>query len=143
MLTRSQIDKKFAARALKAEALTPGHAAAEGAMDDEETARRRRERVQHEADPYLHEEDLPEVAQADLPKAFNQAFDTPAGYPSMRTVNAEQFRRGPIADGEAAYSPAYSQPGRAVPVPSATLAPGMATRPLLAEGRSRACVPGA
>jgi hypothetical protein len=143
MLTPAQIDKKFAARALKAEALTPGHSAAEGAVGADDDAEQLRRRVQHEADPYLHEDDLPEVARADLGKRYNEAFDVPSGYPPMRTVDAEQFRRGPITVGEAAYSPAYSQPGRAVPVPTATLAPGMATRPLLTGGRSRACAPGA
>lgn len=146
MLTRSQIDKRIAERALKAEDLTPGHAAARAGLgiEDGETAdeaERRRRRVQHEADPYLHEGDLPEVAHADLPKAFNQAFDTPDGYPPMHLVNAEEFRRPPIADGRAAYSPGYGPPDRAVPVPSAPLAPGMISRPVLTDGRARLGVP--
>ncbi len=140
MLTRYQVDRQFAAQALKAEALTPQHSAAEAGMDDEETARRRRDRVQHEADPYLHEEDLPEVAHADLPKAFDQAVDVPSGYPAMRPVCAEEFRRGPLTAGQEAYSAGYG-PGQAFPVPSATLAPGMITRPVLTDGQSRPAAP--
>lgn len=143
MLTTYQMDRQFAAQALKAEALTPQHSAAEAAQEADEAGRaeRRRQRVQHEADPYLHEADLPEVAHADLPKAFNQAVDVPEGYPPMRPVHAEQFRRGPVAAGHEANSPGYAPPGHAVPIPSATLAPGMATRPLLTDGQSRPCAP--
>lgn len=140
MLTKWQVVRKFAAQALKAEALTPQHSAAEAAQEADE-AGRRRDRIQHEADPYLHEDDLPEVAHVDLPKAFNQAVDVPEGYPPMRPVNAEDFRRRPATTGHAAYSAGYEVPGQAVPVPSATLAPGMATRPLLTDGQSRPCAP--
>ena len=150
MLSRWETDRQYATRAaaLKAEALTPAHAAAEGAVeaeDGEDAKRRRRERIQHEVDPvdpggpYLHE--VPEIAHADVPKAFNQAVDVPEGYPPLRPVHAEQFRRGPATEGHAAYSPGYGAPGQAVPVPSATLAPGMVTRPLLTDGQSRPCAP--
>ena len=146
MLTRSQIDRKFA---LKAEALTPLHSASEAVVDAEGTdgpdeAELRRERIQHLADPYPA--DLPEVDEVDvaeLGKRFNQAVDVPEGYPAMRPVHAEQFRRAPIAAGHEANSPGYAPPGRAVPVPSATLAPGMIVRPLLTDGQSRPCAPDA
>ena len=152
MLTKSQIDKKFAARALtlKMEVPappTPGHSAAEGAVDadnGEDAKRRRRERVQHEVDPYLHE--APEVDCVDLAelgKRYRQAMDVPTGYPPLRQVSAEDFRRAPATAGHAAYSPGYETPGRPVPVPTATLAPGMVTRPLLTDGQSRPCAPGA
>ncbi len=140
MLTRSQIDRTFA---LKAEAVTPLHAAAAAGLDarDADEAERRRQRVQHEADPYLHEDDLPEVAHADLSKAFNQAVDVPEGYPPMRPVRAEEFRRGPLTAGQEAYSPGNGPPGQAMPIPSATLAAGMITRPALTDGQSRPCAP--
>lgn len=146
MLTKSQIDKKFAEQALKAEALTPQHSAAEAGLDAEDTegpgeAERRRERVQHLAEPYPP--DLPEVDEldcAEMGKRYRQAADTPVGYPSMGSVDPERFRRGPLA-GHAALSPGYEQPGRPVAVPSATLAPGMITRPPLTDGRSRPCAP--
>ncbi len=86
MLSRWETDRQFAARALalKAEtrAVTPAHSAAEAAvsaMDDEETARRRRDRIQHEVDLYLHEDDIPEVAHADLPKALTRLGILPRG----------------------------------------------------------------
>lgn len=148
MLTKLEIDKKFAGRALKAaEALTPAHAAAEAALDADGTecpdeAELRRERIQHLVDPYPP--DLPEVDQldcAEIGKRFNQAFDAPDGYPPLRPVNAEQFRRPPVAAGHVANSPGYDPPRRAVPVPSATLAPGMISRPLLSDGQSRPCAP--
>lgn len=148
MRTRSEVDRLFTARtiALKGDVpagLTPQHSAAEAAVDadGDEDAERLRRRIQHEADPYLHEDDLPEVAHADLPKAFDQAVNVPEGYPPMRPVHAEDFRRAPATAGHAAYSPGYKQPGRAVPVPSAALTPGMVARPLLTDGRSRPCAP--
>jgi hypothetical protein len=144
MLTRAEIDLKFARQA--AEAVTPAHSAAEAEVSeagaDEETACRLRERIQHEADPvdpYLH--DAPEVAHADLPKVFDQAVDVPSGYPPLRPVHAEQFRRGPATAGHAADSPGYAPPGRPVPVPSATLAPGMISRPPLSDGQARPRAP--
>jgi len=132
MLTRYQVDRQFAAQALKAEALTPQHSAAEAAVSaegDEGAKRSLRERIQHEADPYLHEDDLPEVAQADLPKAFDQAVNVPEGYPPMRPVRAEDFRRGPLT-GHAAYGAGY-EPGRPVSIPAEALSPGTATSPAL------------
>lgn len=56
-------------------------------------------------------------------------------------MDAEQSRRPPAVAGHAADSPGYGPPGEAVPIPSATLAPGMITRPLLADGQSRPCAP--
>ena len=146
MLSKTEIDRKFAARVrvLKTGTVTPLHSAAEAGLDAEGTddAEVRRDRVQHEADPYLHE--APRVAEVDLAeldKAYRQAFDTPSGYPPMRPVDAEQFRRPLVTAGHEANSPGYAPPGQAVPVPSATLAPGMITRPLLADGQSRPCAP--
>jgi hypothetical protein len=145
MLSRWEKDRQFAARALalKAGALTPQHSAAEAAVDadaeGDNDADRLRRRIQHEAEPYPIE--VPEVDCADLGKRYREAFDTPDGYPPMRMVDAEQFRRRPVAAGHAADSPGYGPPGQAVPVPSATLAPGMVTRPLLTAGRSRPCAP--
>ena len=148
MKTRAAIDQMWDRQALKAaqaaRSLTPGHAAAEGALDaddENERARRRRERVQHEVDPYMHE--APEVASFDVGKMYRDGLDMPAnpGYPAMRPVSPEAFRRGPVIAGEAAYSAGYAVPGRAVPVPSAILAPGMISRPLLTDGQARPCAP--
>jgi hypothetical protein len=147
MRSRSEVDRQFAAQGLAVKAgvpVTPAHSTAEGAVEaeDDDAAERRRERVQHEADPYLHE--APEVDCVDLAglgKFRGGAADTPEGYPSMRQVDAEAFRRPPATEGHAAYSAAYGTPGQAAPVPAATLAPGMATRPLLADGQSRPCAP--
>jgi hypothetical protein len=144
MLSWYEIDRRCAGLALKAGAPTPGHSAAEGAVGADsvtDDAERRRRRVQHEADPYADPAEVPEVAHADLAKRFDQAYDTPDGYPRLRPVHPEQFRRGPITGGEAAYSPGYEAPARPVPVPSATLAPGMISRPLITGGQSRPCAP--
>src|SRR6266567_4622668 len=133
MRTRYQVDRQAAAVALKTGMPTPGHAAAEAGLaadeagheagheDQARAARRRRERVQHEAEPYPDE--VPDVDRFDvgeLGKLHTQAVDVPEGYPPMRLVDAEQFRRGPAAAGHAANSPGYAAPGRPVPVPSAT-----------------------
>lgn len=149
MRTPSQVDRLFAERAAAVKAgvpasLTPQHAAAEAAQeaDGTDAAEQRRRRVQHEADPYPV--DVPEVAEvdlADLGKRFTQAVDTPGGYPPMRPVSAEDFRRRPATAGHAAYSPGYEQPGRPVPVPPGALAPGMISRPLLTDGRARPNMP--
>lgn len=102
---------------------------------DEETARRRRERIQHEVDPvgpYLHEApEVDHVDLAELAKAYNQAIDTPEGYPPMRPVTAEQFRTRPAA------------PGQAMPVPAAALDAATLTRPALTDGQAQCRVPGA
>jgi len=119
--------------------LRRGLDAAGEAQGGEDAKQRRRERVQHEVDPYLHE--APEVDCVDVPKAYNQAVDVPEGYPPLRPVHAEQFRRGPVTADHAAYSPGYAAPGRPVPVPAAALAPGMASRPLPADGRAAPCAP--
>jgi hypothetical protein len=108
--------------------------------DEAGGAERRRRRVQHDADPYPVE-GLPEVAHADFPKAYDQAVDVPVGYPPLRPVHAEQFRRRPVAVGHAADSPGYGPPGQAVPVPTSAPTPGMISRPLLTDGRSRPCAP--
>jgi hypothetical protein len=150
MLSTWEAERQWQARALalKAEAVTPAHSAAEGAMDadeaedGEDAKRRRRERVQHEADPYLHE--APEVDCVDVAEAGKlriEAVDVPVGYPPMRLVDAEQFRRGPATAGHAADSPGYAPPGRPVPVPSATLSPGMISRPPLGDGQARPRAP--
>jgi hypothetical protein len=76
-------------------------------------------------------------AEADLGKRYNQAFDVPSGYPQPARVSAEDFRRGAIVAGEAAYSPAYAPPARPVPVPPGTLNAAAITRPLMTGGQSR------
>lgn len=148
MLTNAEFDRVIDRRDLvrKAEVPTPSHsearAAVEYAEDQEEIAEaeRRRRRVQHEVDPYP--EDVPEVVHADLDKVFRQAEGgVPAGYPPMRQVSAEEFRRGPITVGESAYSPAYDSTARLVPVPPAPPAAGMIGRPLITDGQSRPCAP--
>jgi hypothetical protein len=144
MLTPGEIDRIIEQRALKAEALTPAHSAAEAAMggedDDEGQAEELRRRIQHQAEPYPLE--VPEVAEADLGKRYSQAWDAPSGYPPLRQVSAEEFRRGPVTAGEAAYGVNYEPPARPVAVPSATLDPGMISRPLLTAGQSLPCAPG-
>lgn len=121
-------------QAVKGDAVTPQHAAAQAAQAADEAgpdeAERRRQRVQHLADPYPA--DLPEVDEVDLAevgKRYNQAYDTPAGYPAMRPVRAEQFRQGRVT------------PGQPMPVPRETLAPGMVTRPALSDGHARTSAP--
>jgi hypothetical protein len=112
-----------------------------GACDDEEDqAEEARRRVEHEADPYLHE--APEVAEADLGKRFSQAFDVPSGYPAPGRVDPEAFRRGPIVAGEAAYGVGYASSARPMPVPSATLSAAAVSRPLMTDGQSRASAEG-
>jgi hypothetical protein len=128
-------------RALKATALTPGHAAAEGAMDgcegdDGDQGEELRRRVQHEADPWADPAEMPEVEHADAVKLYRQAFDAPTGYPAMGQVSPEAFRRGPVTAGEAAYSPAYDVSARPVPVPSGTLNAAAITLPLITSGQS-------
>jgi hypothetical protein len=123
-------------RAVKGDPVTPQHSAAEAgqaadeARGGEDAKRRRRERIQHEADPvdpYLHE--APEVAYADLPKAYDQAVNVPEGYPPMRPVHAEQFRQERVT------------PGQPMPVPREALAAGLITRPALADGHARVRAP--
>ena len=113
------------------------------AEDQDGLARRRREHVQHEVDPYMHE--APEVAHLDVGKLYRQALDVPAhpDFPAPGPISPEAFRRGPVDAGEAAYSPGYAPPGQAVPVPSATLTAAMITRPLLTDGQARPCTPDA
>jgi hypothetical protein len=150
VLSRHEIDRKFdeQSRLSKtAQPLTPGHAAAEAANEyaaaNEEAAEaeRRRRRIQHEVDPYLHE--APEVASFDVGKVYRDALNVPEhpDFPAPGPVNPEMFRRGPVVAGESAYSPGYAAPGQAVPVPSVTLAPGTATRPLLSDGQAQAAAP--
>jgi hypothetical protein len=145
MLTRFQVVRLAAerARVLKAEALTPLHAASEAMHDagGDDEAERRRRRVQHEADPYPVE--APEVAVADLDKAFRQASDVATGYPPMAPpLSADMFRRGPVTSGEASYGADYDVPGWSVRVPRGTLEASTISRALISEGQSRACTPG-
>jgi hypothetical protein len=130
-----EVDQAYARQALKAAGtLTPAHAAAEGAVEaagEDEEARRRREHVQHEADPYPPE--APEVDCADLGTRYGQAYDpTAAGYPAPAPVSPEQFRRAPLTTGEAAYSAGYEPPG-----PMTSLAPEcrVIARPLMQDGQ--------
>ncbi len=124
------------------EAITPQHAACEGAVDgnDDERAREQARRVQHEADPLPPA--APEVAEADLDKTFRDASPGPGAYPApsamspgrgpvhldltpghaapspgyqlpatfsvpRASLNAADFRRGPITEGHAAPSPSH------------------------------------
>jgi hypothetical protein len=141
MLTPYEFEQRIAQRerALKAEALTPQHSAAEAAMggageDEAEEAGERRERVQHLADPVPPE--VPEVAHVDLGKVYRDAADAPSGYGSFGPVNPEAFRRGPVTEGHAAYSPGYDPSARPVPVPSAALSAAAVSRPPLTDGRA-------
>lgn len=134
MLSRWEADHQFAARALalKSEGLTSQHSAAEAAVDaedDDDAKRRRREHIQHEVDPYLHE--APGVAHADLGKAYDQAVDVPEGYPPLRPVHAEQFRRG-RSRGEPPRLRA-ARPGRARSLSDPRAGDG---HPAFADGRS-------
>jgi hypothetical protein len=146
MLTPYEIDRRCAELALKTGAPTPGHVAAEGAVDGQEPdeAEQRRLRFQHLADPLAEPAEVPEVAVADLDKAYRdgQAFQPPAGYPEPRRVSAEEFRRGPLAAGHAAYSAAYEAPGRPVPVASEAMNAARISRPLMTDGRARPRPPG-
>jgi len=130
-----EIDQMYARQALKAaQVLTPAHAAAEGAVEaavEDELARRRREHVQHEADPVPPE--APEVAEVRLGKRFTQAYDpTEAGYPVPATISPDQFRRGPVTTGQASYSAGYEPP-----LPMSSLAPEsrLVARALMQDGQ--------
>ncbi len=141
MPTPYEIEQRIAQQALKAEALTPQHSAAEAAMgggddDEAEEAERLRRRVQHLADPYSEPTEAPEVAHVDVGKLYRQAVNVPTGFPPFGHVNPEAFRRGPVTAGQAAYSPGYDPSARPVPVPSATLSAAAVTRPLLTDGRA-------
>lgn len=60
------------------------------------------------------------MLEADLDKAYGQAYSTPSGYPQLRRISAEEFRRGPITAGRAANAVNYDPP-RPWAVPSAML----------------------
>jgi hypothetical protein len=137
MLTTYQLDRRYAEQALKAGTPTPGHAAAEAAVeagDQEgaEEARRRRLRVQHEADPCTEPAELPEVTEADLGKRFTQAFDNnAAGYPPMTPPpSAEMFRR-PLTRGQASPGADYEPPSVSVHVPRGLIEAGAISPDLL------------
>lgn len=119
-----------------AEPPTPGHSAAEAANEyardtaEAAEAQRRRQRIQHEVDPYLHE--APEVDHLDpagLGKRYNQAVDFPEGYPPTQHVTAEDFRRPPSAEGHAAFSPGYAPPTQPVSIPGLVMPPTAVTGP--------------
>ena len=145
MLTRTEVDRKFARQVLKDGTGTPLHSAAERALlvtpqpadadsaredgtGSQEQAERGRDRIQHEADPYLHE--VPDVEWVDLDgleklsKAFRDADSTPSGYPPMRLMDAEDFRSGP--------------PGQVVPLPAVPRSPnpGITDSTLFSRPRS-------
>lgn len=154
MLTPWEFDRSCEQRTLALKAAqppTPGHSAAAAANEyagdtaADADAQRTRSRVQHEVDPYLGDDDdceMDAAVAADLDKAYRQASDAPSGYPHMTQVNPEMFRRGPVRTGQAAYGPEHDVPSWTVPVPSATLTPGMISRPLITDGQSRPCAPG-
>lgn len=139
-----RIEQQARERALKAQAATPLHTAAEAGMEgqdgDEDQAEEVRERVRHLADPYPP--DAPEVAHADLGKLFRDAVNVPTGYPLPGHVSPEAFRRGPVTAGEAAYGVSYDPSARPVPVPSSALSAASVTRPLITDGRSAAAAEG-
>jgi hypothetical protein len=142
MRTAMEIDRLLAERALKAaEGVTPQHtaASAEVEAEDGEEAEQRRLRVQHLADPFSVPAEMPEVAHVDVGKLYRDALNVPANpdFPAPGPVNPEVFRRGPVAGDHAACSPGYEAPGWSVPVPTAVLAPGMISRPLLTDGQAR------
>jgi hypothetical protein len=108
--------------------------------DDDALAERRRERVQHEAEPYP--DDVPEVVQADLDKAFRQAPDVAAGYPPMAPPpSADMFRR-PLVSGHASPGVDYEPPSVSVHVPRGVLKASTVSRALITGGQSRPCAPG-
>lgn len=141
MLTPWEIDLRIAQRdrAAKAAGLTPQHSACEAGLGDgdgeEDQAEAARRRIQHEADPVPP--DAPEVEHIDVGKLYRQAFSAPSGYPAMRQVDAEQFRRGTVTGGEAAYGPDYDVSAQPVPVPDGTLDAAAICRAPLAGGLSR------
>lgn len=115
-----------------AEALTPAHAACEGAIDgdDDERALEQARRVQHQADP------AGEAAEADLDKAFRDAAPGPATFPAPSAMSPG---RGPVhpvlTAGHATASPGYQLPGT-FNVPRATLNAADFTRGPLTEGQA-------
>jgi hypothetical protein len=114
------------------EAITPQHAACEGAVDgdDDERARERARRVQHLADP------AGEVAAPDMDKAFRDAFPGPAGYPVPSVMSPGRGPDHPVLQpGQATPSPGYGPPS-AFGVPRATLNAADFRRGPLTEGQS-------
>ena len=106
ILSAYEMNQRIEQQARKAQAATPLHSAAEAAMDcdgDEDQAEEVRRRAQHEADPCPV--DAPEVAHADLGKAYRDAVPGPADFLVPGRVSPEMFRQGPAVTGEAAYSP--------------------------------------
>ena len=146
MLTPSEFDRLCEQRALTLKAAqppTPGHSAAAAAneyagdVEANADAQRRRSRVQHAADPYLGDDndcEMGEVVAADLDKRYREAYDTPSGYPAMGTVSPELFRRGLIPAGQSSPGTDYDPPALPAPPPSATVTPGMISRPLVTGG---------
>jgi hypothetical protein len=112
ILSRYEIaaaELRKAAQARARAGVTPAHASAaaslaacEGDGDGQaEDAERRRDRVQHLADPY------PDDSAA---KAYRDAYEVPADYPQPVRVSPEDFRRGPVRPGHDAPSPGYDPP---------------------------------
>lgn len=106
MLSPLEFDRLCEQRALALKAAqppTPGHSAAAAATEyaddvaENAEAQRRRSRVQHEATPYAgDDDDAACVAEPDVDKRLRDAADSPSGYPPLRQVSAEEFRRGPV-----------------------------------------------
>jgi hypothetical protein len=146
MLTPGELDRVIDQRdrVLKVTVPTPAHSEAMAAneygagQEEIAEAERLRRRVQHEVDP---EPEAAEVAEADVDKVFRQAAGgVPTGYPPLRQVSAEEFRRGPVTAGHATYGVNYDLSARPAPVPSA-MNVAVVSRPLLTDGRSRPCAP--
>jgi hypothetical protein len=153
MRTRLEVDRAYDRQALKSgqvPPLTPGHTAAAAAVEagtEDEVARRHREHVQHEVDPYLHE--APEVAHLDLRKAYRDAVDLPVnpGYPAPGPMgNWGDFRREPLVSDHAAYSPGYD-PSPMYPHMFTTrmsverIGGEQLPHPAIPNGQSRPCAP--
>jgi hypothetical protein len=49
-------------------------------------------------------------ADADLGKAYRDAYAPPASYPLPFRVSPEDFRRGPVREGHGALSPGHEPP---------------------------------
>jgi hypothetical protein len=74
------------------------------------------------------------VDYADLGKRYTPAYDpTEAGYPVPTAIHPEQFRRGPVTAGEAAYSAGFEPPA-----PMSSLEPQsrLVARALLQDGQA-------
>jgi hypothetical protein len=89
--------------------LTGAHAAAEGAMDREDSAHAADDRVAEDQEQAGRGPGILEGV-ADAPKSFRDAYQPPAEYPQSVHVNPGDFRRGPVTGGHEALSPGWQPP---------------------------------